>query len=153
MRFRKDVVSTMASRIQSSGNTANVVFMPRVFNETMQLLGEAHEYFHLFGEDDQSRIESNLKPLYSCEMSRITLRLSSIMAWIMVQRAVFSGKINPDEAAERYGLDFQEICSVDNRMLHGVLPSYVCLLLDRSLELYERVRRLDDQIKQQHQIH
>ncbi len=134
------------SRLFTDSNAPNVLFMPGVFNETMQLLTDAHEYFYLFGEDDQSRIDENLKTLYSCEMSRITLRLSSIMAWIMVQRAVFSGKILPEEAATRYGLDFQDVCMVDNRMLHGVLPSYVCYLLDRTLELYERVLRLDRQI-------
>jgi regulator of CtrA degradation len=128
----------------------NVLFLPGIFNEAMQLLTEAHEYFYLFGEDDQSRINAELKTLYSCEMSRITLRLSSIMAWIMVQRAVFTGKIKAEEAARQYGLDFKDICLVDNRMLHGVLPSYVCFLLDRSLELYERVHRLDEQIKRVH---
>ena len=132
------------------GNAPNVVFMPSIFNETMQLLTDAHEYFYLFGDDDQTRISADLKTLYSCEMSRITLRLSSIMAWIMVQRAVFSHKIEAEEAASRYGLDFKEVCMVDNRMLHGVLPSYVCYLLDRSLELYERVHRLDRQIRQVH---
>jgi len=124
--------------------------MPGVFNETMQLLSDAHEYFFLFGDDDQKRIPPDLKTLYSCEMSRITLRLSSIMAWIMVQRAVFSQKIQADEAAGRYALDFKDVCLVDNRMLHGVLPSYVCYLLDRSLELYERVYRLDGQVRQVH---
>lgn len=124
----------------------NVVFMSGVFDETMQLLTEAHEYFHQFGVDDQQRIDESLRALYSCEMSRITLRLSSIMAWIMAQRAVFTGKI-PTEEAHRFGLDFQDICRVDNRVLHGVLPSYVCFLLDRSLELYERVLRLDQQTK------
>lgn len=143
----------MRESIATGHKTPQIMFMPGVFNETMKLLTEAHEYFHLFGQDDQSRIEERLKTLYSCEMSRITLRLSSIMAWIMIQRAVVSGKIEAAEAAHRYGLDFQDICLVDNRMLHGVLPSYVCLLLDRSLELYERVLRLDSQIKQQHLLH
>lgn len=127
----------------------NVLFMSGIFDETMQLLAEAHEYFHLFGKDDQEHIEEKLRGLYSCEMSRITLRLSSIMAWLMVQRAVFSGKI-PSEEVHRYSLDFQDICRVDNRVLHGVLPSYVCFLLDRSLELYERVLRLDDQVRRIH---
>ena len=136
--------------VYTDGNAPNVVFMPSIFNETMQLLTDAHEYFYLFGDDDQTRISADLKTLYSCEMSRITLRLSSIMAWIMVQRAVFSHKIAAEEAASRYGLDFKEVCMVDNRMLHGVLPSYVCYLLDRSLELYERVHRLDRQIRQVH---
>lgn len=124
--------------------------MPTVFNETMQLLTDAHEYFHLFGEKDQADVSADIKTLYSCEMSRITLRLSSIMAWLMVQRAVFSGKIPTEEAVARYGLDFKDICLVDNRVLHGVLPSYVCFLLDRTLELYERVMRLDDQMKRVH---
>lgn len=137
-------------KIFSNKSAPNVLFMPKVFDETMQLLTDAHEYFFLFGDDDQKRISPDLKTLYSCEMSRITLRLSSIMAWIMVQRAVFSGKILPQDAADRYGLDFQDVCMVDNRMLHGVLPSYVCYLLDRSLELYERVLRLDVQTKRLH---
>ena len=126
----------------------NVFFLPGIFNETMQLLVDAHEYFEHSGRDDQSRIEPGFRTLYSCEMSRITLRLSSIMAWIMVQRAIFSGKI-PGDAAGSYALDFADVCTVDNRMLHGILPSYVCYLLDRSRELYERVLRLDDQVHDQ----
>src|SRR5471030_3548499 len=90
----------MNPRIFSDSKAPNVLFMPTVFNETMQLLTDAHEYFHLFGDDDQQRIAPDLKTLYSCEMSRITLRLSSIMAWLMVQRAVFTGKILPQERSE-----------------------------------------------------
>jgi len=143
----------MKQQLHIGGEARNVVFMPGVFNETMKLLTEAHEYFHLFGKDDQERIEEHLKSLYSCEMSRITLRLSSVMAWLMIQRAVFAGKIPEEDAAARYGLDFQDICMVDNRALHGVLPSYVCLLLDRTRELYERVLRLDERIKEQRLLH
>ena len=132
--------------IYTNGKDKNVLFMPGLFNEAMQLLTDAHEYFAQFGEDDQLRLEAGLRSIYSCEMSRITLRLSSIMAWIMAQRAVFSGKIHLEDAVRHYGLDFREACLVDNRVLHGVLPSYVCYLLDRSLELYERVCRLDRQL-------
>src|SRR6185312_192012 len=150
MQDRSGVMTDMRRRVFTSNNAPNVFLMPGIFNETMQLLTDAHEYFNVFGDDDQQRIESELKTLYSCEMSRITLRLSSIMAWLMVQRAVFTGKIRLEEAVERYGLDFKEVCTVDNRMLHGILPSYVCYLLDRSLELYERVMRLDGQVKRLH---
>jgi len=124
-----------------------VCFMPSVFNEAMDLLEEAHEYFHAYGEEDQALIEPHLRTLYCSEMSRITLRLSAIMAWIIVQRSVVSGKIAPEEAATRYGLDFQDICLVDNRVLRGVMPPHVCTMLDHSLELYERVLRLDHQGK------
>jgi len=140
----------MIPGVQQHSSTPNVLFMPGLFNETMRLLTDAHEYFFLFGDDDQKRLADDMKSLYACEMSRITLRLSSVMAWIMVQRAVFSGKIPAEDAATRYGLDFKDVCMVDNRVLHGVLPSYVCYLLDRSYELYERVQRLDIQFKRVH---
>ncbi|MFW0776795.1 MAG: DUF1465 family protein [Rickettsiales bacterium] len=143
----------MEAHTNTNNETKNIVFMPGVFNETMQLLNDAHDYFHQYGQSDQARIEGELRPLYSCEMSRITLRLSSIMAWLLVQRAVFAGQLDAQDAANKYSLDFQEICRVDNQVLHGVLPSYVCFLLDSTYELYERVFRLDEQIKQQHQIH
>ena len=141
------------SRIVVDKQAPNVLFMSGLFNESMGLLKEAHEYFITFGEEDQDRIDQSLKTLYSCEMSRITLRLSSIMAWLMAQRAVFTGKITLDEAAKSYGLDFQNVCRVDNRALHGILPSYVCFLLDRTLELYERVLRLDEQTRRDSTIH
>ena len=134
----------------SSSNTANVVFMPGIFNETMQLLADAREYFYMFGEEDQEALEENqLRSLYTSEMSRITLRLSSIMAWIIAQRAVVAGKMNAEDAARHHGLDFQDVCLVESNVLHGVMPPYVCLLLDRTHELYERVRRLDTQYRDQ----
>ena len=140
-------MSPIRPNIVADVQAPNVLLMSGLFSEAMKLLNEAHEYFLVFGQDDQERIDASLKTLYSCEMSRITLRMSSIMAWLMAQRAVFTGKITIDEAARRYGLDFRNVCLVDNRMLHGILPSYVCFLLDRSLELYERVMRLDEQVK------
>ena len=139
----------MASSQHHQAST-QVLFMPKVFNETLNLLVDAREYFQTHGGDDQTRIDEELKMLYSSEMSRITLRLSSIMAWIMVQRAVLSGNISHSDAVKYYSLGYSDVCMVDNRMLHGILPSYVCHLLDRTLELYERVGRLDEQFKRVH---
>ncbi|NBX04241.1 MAG: DUF1465 family protein [Alphaproteobacteria bacterium] len=143
------------SSISSSQNAApKVMFMPSVFNETMELLTDAREYFYEFGQEDQECMdEENLRQIYTSEMSRITLRLSSIMAWIIAQRAVVAGKISAHDAAKSHGLDFQDICMVDNRALHGVMPPYVCMLLDRTLELYERVQRLDSLYKSQNLLH
>ena len=139
---------------QQTNATTNVLFMPGIFNETMELLADAREYFYMFGEEDQEALdEQQLRTMYTSEMSRITLRLSSIMAWIIAQRAVVAGKIPAEDAARRHGLDFQDVCLVDNHMLHGVMPPYVCTLLDRTLELYERVHRLDEQYKEQYLLH
>ncbi len=124
-----------------------VFFMPGVFNETMNLLTEARDYFAQYGDDDQSQINEYLRTIYASEMSRITLRLSTIMAWTMAQRAVLAGKLSQEEAATHHALSYSDVCLVDSSVLHGVLPSYVCHLLDRSHELYERVARLDEQFR------
>ena len=124
-----------------------VFFMPGVFNETMSLLTEARDYFSQYSDADQSEINEYLRSIYASEMSRITLRLSTVMAWTMAQRAVLAGKISQEDAATHHALSYQDVCRVDSSVLHGVLPGYVCHLLDRSHELYERVARLDEQFR------
>lgn len=130
-------------------NSQNVLFMPSVYNDAMTLLCEAQEYFTEFGDDDQRKMDKNIRAIYACEMSRITLRLSCVMSWLLAQRSVVSGQIAVEQSAH-YGLEFQNICRVDNTALHGILPSYVCYLLDSTFELYERVLRLNSQISQIH---
>lgn len=131
-------------------SSPHIFFMPSVFNETLDLLKEARDYFQTFGAEDQSLMDENLRLIYSSEMSRITLRLSTIMAWTIAQRAVLAGKITQEDASQHHALSYQDVCLVDSSVLHGVLPSYVCHLLDRSHVLYERVARLDDQFKRLH---
>jgi hypothetical protein len=127
-------------------DVTTVFFLPGIFNETLQLLLDAHEYFSIFGGEDQNRYNGDSKTVYSCEMSRITLRLSSVMAWLMVRRAVFAGKILPQDAAEKFRLDCEEVCLDTNPQADGMLPSYMCHLLSRTLELYQRVHRLQGMI-------
>lgn len=135
--------------LQTTSNMTGpqIFFMPGVFNETMQLLTEARDYFQTYGEEDQMNVDDYMRTIYASEMSRITLRLSTVMAWTMAQRAVLSGKITQEDAATHHPLGYQDVCSVDSSVLHDVLPEYVCHLLDRSHELYERVMRLDERFR------
>lgn len=139
----------MTVDISGTSGSHGVVFIPSVYNDAISLLNDAQEYFSGFGATDQERLEPHLRSIYSCEMARITLRLSSVMSWLLAQRAIADGKINSDDSAH-YNLSFQEICRVDNSVLHGILPSYVCYLLDESFALYERVLRLDVQTQTVH---
>jgi|CXWL01.1.fsa_nt_gi regulator of CtrA degradation len=145
------MIATMETRTDTPKvpTSQNVLFMPSVYNEAMTLLHEAQDYFTEFGDDDQRKMDKNIRAVYACEMSRITLRLSCVMSWLLAQRSVVSGQIDAKQSAH-YGLEFQNICRVDNKMLHGILPSYVCYLLDSTFELYERVLRLNSQIEQIH---
>lgn len=120
-----------------------LLFLPGVFNETLALLFDAHHYFQSRGARDQAEIGARAQPLYTSEMTRITMRLTSVMAWIMVRRAIYAGRIDEDKASNEYRLEAQDICRDHDAGTLTKLPNYMIYLSEKSLSLYERVHRLD----------
>lgn len=136
-----------AKHIQVNAATPNLLLMPSMFNDTLRLLLEAHEYFYQHGAEDQEKFTGTLKSIYACEMSRITLRLSCVMAWLMVRKAVLAGKMTDEEALRKYELDSSDVCLFRNEQALGILPSFMSYLLDNSLDMYQRVWRLDGMMR------
>lgn len=122
-----------------------LLFLPGVFNETLSLLFDAHHYFQSRGIEDQATIPAGLRLSYSNEMTRVTMRLTSVMAWLMVRRAVYAGRIEEDKASTAYRLDGAEVCLNHMPDVLEVMPNYLSYLSERSLSLYERIHRLDQQ--------
>lgn len=120
-----------------------LLFLPGIFNEALGLLFEAQEYFQTRGMEDQATITANFRLQYANEMGRITLRLTSVMAWLMVRRAVYSGRIDEEKAQSAYRLEAQDVCLIHNKSILENLPYYLSYLSDRSLGIYERIQRLD----------
>jgi len=134
----------MQQLAQSASAPQPLLFLPSVFNETLDLLFDAHNYFQERGAEEQALISPRYRPVYAHEMSRITMRLTSIMAWVMVRKAVSAGKIDDELASEKYRLDAADICLSGNPEAADELPYYIGYLSQRSRELYERVWRLDE---------
>jgi regulator of CtrA degradation len=128
---------------QQAADTNQLLFLPGVFNETLGLLFDAHQYFQSRGVEEQSVIDDASRAFYANEMTRVTMRLTSVMAWIMVRRAVYAGRIEEEKASEAYRLDGAEICLDHLPEILNALPNYLVYLSERSLQLYERVHRLD----------
>jgi hypothetical protein len=143
--------------MQLTGHTApahtQLVFLSRMFDETMNMLLDAQEYFTHYAKLDMKDTTPVEKLVYSSEMSRVTLRLSSVMAWLLARRAESHGEITREEAATQFSLGFSDICLKDLPEMHHVLPSYMCELLTRSLELYRRAARLDTMIAEDATLH
>ena len=75
---------------------------------------------------------------------RMTARLTQVIAWLMIQRAVQEGEVSREEAIEeKYRLDGHDVCGDTALIEDQPLPPRLTELLDRSLGLYERVARLD----------
>ncbi|MDX2094723.1 MAG: DUF1465 family protein [Alphaproteobacteria bacterium] len=123
---------------------SQLLFLPGVFNETLSLLFDAHHYFQSRGTEDQASIEPQLRLAYSQEMSRVTLRLTSVMAWLMVRRAVYAGRIEEEKAADSYRLDGAESCLEHTPELLDRMPTYLSYLSGRSHDVYTRIHRLDE---------
>ena len=134
----------MHTAMQPSATDNQLLFLPGIFNETLSLLFDAHQYFETRGPEEQSTIDPEIQIAYANEMSRVTLRLTSVMAWLMVRRAVYAGRIEEEKASDDYRLEGQEVCEASEAPeLLGELPDYLLYLSDRSTSLYARIQRLD----------
>lgn len=128
---------------QEAEADGQLLFLPGVFNETLALLFDAHHYFQSRGSKEQAEAVQQVRPLYASEMTRITMRLTSVMAWIMVRRAIYAGRIEEAKASREYRLEGSDLCRDYDPETLTKLPNYMIYLSERSLSLYERVQRLD----------
>jgi regulator of CtrA degradation len=123
------------------------VFLNKTYDETFRLLLEARDYLAYEEPVDRKRLSPTERLVLNCEAMRLTSRLTQVMAWVLVQKAVHAGEISATEAAAAdHRLAGQAVCrSQEMRRTRGVPPS-LGRLLDRSYDLYSRVERLDAQV-------
>src|SRR3546814_17499671 len=86
----------------------------------------------------------NDRMLASCEAMRLTSRLTQVMAWLLVQKAVHAGEMTREDArAPEFRLAGKSVCAEAAPPVEGTLQPRLAELLERSLSLYLRVARLD----------
>lgn len=118
------------------------IFFSRVYDEAMGLLIESRDYVAASVGDHRDSMD--LRLAVSCETLRLTSRLTQVMAWLLVQRAVHSGEMTVSEAlGDQYRLAGQKVCLTVDSVLDVTLPAALESLLDRSYRLYQRIQRLD----------
>jgi regulator of CtrA degradation len=118
------------------------IFFSRVYDEAFGLLVEARDY--VAASMGETHISSDQRLAISCESLRLTSRLTHIMAWLLVQRAVHTGEISQTEAlAEEHRLSGQNVCLTVETLFGAALPKALQSLMDRSYKLYLRIQRLD----------
>jgi regulator of CtrA degradation len=123
------------------------IVFTRTYDETLDMIVEARNYIS-YMSPAQWRRERGMPDLrFSCEALRVTSRLTQVMAWLMMQRAVHNGEITVEDAChEDNRLSGQDVCLNCTANGDSTLPEGLRSLLDRSLRLYERVSRLEQQV-------
>ncbi|HXM00723.1 MAG TPA: DUF1465 family protein [Rhizomicrobium sp.] len=124
--------------------TASALF-ERTFDEGMALVEETARYLDGRGRDESRDLPRKASLLYAGESMRVTTRLMQAASWLLIQRAVHEGEMEPDDAAsDRYRLGSKEICFGGREEGVELLPAKLRDLLERSDNLYRRIARLDD---------
>lgn len=121
-----------------------IAFFDRTYDEALALTREARDYIAGPGAQARRQMSPDAVLTASCEEMRLTARMTQVMAWLLVQRAVHEGEMTRAEAAQDgHRLGGADACLADPVAGEETLPARLRDLLARSRQLYERVRRLD----------
>lgn len=123
---------------------AAISFLDGTYREALALTREARDYVLHQERRDKAGLPPEQQLVASCESLRMTARLTQVVSWLLVQKAVQAGEIERDRAASpELRLSGQEVCRATEPAGTIVMPSRLAELLERSHALYSRVERLD----------
>ena len=123
-----------------SEQQTSVAFFDSTFEEAVGLACEVRDYVAA----GEGPADARARLAVSCETLRMTARLTQVIAWFLVQKAVHAGEISRDEAKlERNRLGGRQVCAAGQELATGDKPQRLAELLERTGSLYERVARLD----------
>ena len=113
-----------------------------LYTEAMLLADEARAYFDEAGRDDRQSLEPFARVGFACESLKVTTRIMHIVAWLLTQKAVETGEImSPDgrRPERRLGKASDSDSAVVDQ-----LPESAQRLVNASVDLYARIKRLDE---------
>jgi regulator of CtrA degradation len=123
---------------------APTAFFNRTYDEAFSLLVEARDYIAHGQAVERDFVDTRGQARMVLETTRLTARLTHVMAWLLARKAVFMGEISPETAAQPpYTLGRDENLAGDGP-LKDILPPGLESLMERSQRLYIRVARLDE---------
>jgi len=113
-----------------------------LYTEAMLLADEARSYFDDAGRDERATLEPFARVGFACESLKVTTRIMHIVAWLLTQRAIESGEI-PGRDSRRPERRLGHAQESDPAVV-DTLPPSARKLISSSIDLYARVKRLDD---------
>ena len=124
---------------------APTAFFNKTYDEAVDLLVETRDYVADVAGNGRSWVPEVDGLKVSGELYRITARLTQVMAWLLIQRAIQNGELKPSDAAvSHHRLSGHNVCLNSDMHDNPKLPARLNDLLLRSHRLYIRVSRLDE---------
>ena len=113
-----------------------------LYTEAMILADEARAYFDQEGRDERLTLPPFVRVGFACESLKVTTRIMHIVAWLLTQRAVETGEITAADGGRpqrRLGK-----AGDSDPLVVEQLPEAARNLVNTSVELYARIKRLDE---------
>jgi len=127
---------------------AATAFFEKTYEEATDLLVEARDYIAIEEKADLEQMIASDRLRLSRETTRLTARLTTIMAWLLARKAVLAGELTQAEAATPpYVLERNLTLADGDPEAYENLPELLSDLMDRSHRLYIRVTRLDELVQ------
>jgi regulator of CtrA degradation len=114
-----------------------------LFRDGMALVEETAAYLDGLGRRESKLLERTAALAYATESMRLTTRLMQLASWLLLHRAVNEGEMSLAQASrEKTKVKLSASDAGDEATL-GMLPKSLRDLIERSIVLQNRVRRLD----------
>ena len=122
-----------------------------LYTEAMLLADETRSYFDDCGREERAALDPFARVGFACESLKVTTRIMHIVAWLLTQRAIESGEIGLADGRrpERrlgHAQDSDPAVVVQ-------LPDVAQRLITASMDLYARVKRIDESPSQMEAAH
>lgn len=118
-----------------------------IYAEGMDMVEEAASYLDGEGREDARNLSRVAATLYAAESMRLTTRLMQIASWLLLQRAARSGEMTRQQvSAEKAKVRLDTPSAGEVAQGWSELPAAFMELIDRSMRLQARVRRMDREV-------
>lgn len=128
-------------------NKFSTILYENTYTETVALLTKSEWFLKNYAQKRTMNPDQIQDLRINCEMTRVTARLTQVMAWLLAQKAALAGEISEAEAnSERFLVREDPFCltqSINGQQDDYPLP--IRELLTDSLGLYRRVLALSNQ--------
>jgi len=122
---------------------ANSQAFADLFRDGMALVEETATYLDGPGRAESKKLERSAALAYATESMRLTTRLMQLASWLLLHRAVKEGEMSLSQAnKEKTKVKLTAADTHDANNLE-LLPEMLRALIERSLTLQSKVRRLD----------
>lgn len=126
-----------------SGSRITPRLVESLYTEAMLMADEARTYFDAQGRAERDTLDPFVRVGFACESLKVTTRLMHIIAWLLTQRAVETGELTA-ASGRRPERRLGHAGSSDAAVVEQ-LPPAARALIASSTDLYERVKRLDEE--------